>query len=93
MSRTKIVERSGGRVKLQIKLDKDAAIGFKNFVKAVKPAEMTEEEFITIVFFNGVEYTNMKLEQQITKYMDEHPEELERLKGLMPEEAHDVSAD
>ena len=77
-------------MKIQIKLDRDAALGYKNFVNTVKPKDMDEDEFVKIVFFNGVEATNKQLEAQITKYMEEHPDELAQLKDLHAEKPDDT---
>tara|TARA_Y100001973_G_C5163926_1_gene315018 strand:+ start:229 stop:537 length:309 start_codon:yes stop_codon:yes gene_type:complete len=48
----KLVERSRGRMKLQIKFSKEEAEGFKNFCK-LKPPELDDETFYKQIFFAG----------------------------------------
>jgi hypothetical protein len=48
----KLVERSRGRMKIQIKFSKEEAEGFKNFCN-VKPPELPEDEFYKQIFFAG----------------------------------------
>lgn len=48
----KLVERSRGRMKIQIKFSKDEAEGFKNFCK-LKPPELDDETFFKQIFFAG----------------------------------------
>ena len=83
-------------MKLQIKLNKDGAQGFKNFMETLKPKEMSEDDFILQVFLNGVEATNQKISEQVQKYIEEHPEELEKMgvkdpKDLIPDQYNDTS--
>lgn len=59
----KTVDRSRGRMKLNIKLSKDEAQGFKNWASIVKPPEIAEEEFLKQIFFNGIEHLNDKLQK------------------------------
>jgi hypothetical protein len=56
-------ERSRGRMKLTIKLSKDEAQGFKNWTDIVKPPELSQEEFLKQIFFNGIEHLNDKLQK------------------------------
>jgi hypothetical protein len=48
----KITERSRGRMKIQIKLSKEEAEGFKNFCK-LKPPELDEDTFYRQIFLSG----------------------------------------
>lgn len=48
----KLVERSRGRMKIQIKFSKEEAEGFKNFCK-LKPPELEDELFYKQIFFAG----------------------------------------
>lgn len=50
-------------MKLTIKLSKDEAQGFKNWTSVVKPDQVTEEDFLKQVFFNGIEHLNDKLQK------------------------------
>ena len=58
-AKIKVTERSRGRMKIQIKLSKDEAEGFKNFCK-LKPPELNDETFYKQIFFAGC---NPKIEQ------------------------------
>lgn len=72
----KIVERTKGRMKIQIKLNKDEAEAFKNFTESVKPEQAPFEEFTKSIFFMGIEYMNVKLASAIQEYTKTHKEEL-----------------
>ena len=57
----KVTERRRNRMKLQIKLDKDQAVAFKNFSSVCKPDEVTDSDFIKTIFLTGVEAMNKEL--------------------------------
>ena len=48
----KLIERSRGRMKIQIKFSKEEAEGFKNFCK-LKPPELDDDTFFKQIFFAG----------------------------------------
>ena len=48
-------------MKLQIKLGKDEALAFKNFMEMVKPPEIAESDFLKGIFKIGVETMETKL--------------------------------
>tara|TARA_Y100001973_G_C5189466_1_gene329971 strand:- start:1858 stop:2160 length:303 start_codon:yes stop_codon:yes gene_type:complete len=48
----KLVERSRGRMKIQIKFSKEEAEGFKNFCR-LKPPELEDDTFYKQIFFAG----------------------------------------
>ena len=58
-------------MKVTIKLSKDEAEGFKNWSTHVKPDELQQEEFIKQIFFNGIEYLNLKLQDVAKKIMED----------------------
>jgi len=64
-------ERSRGRMKVTIKLSKDEAEGFKNWSETVKPDNITVEEFSKQVFFNGIEYLNLKLQDVAKRIIED----------------------
>jgi hypothetical protein len=64
-------DRSRGRMKVTIKLSKDEAEGFKNWSTHVKPDELPQEEFVKQVFFNGIEYLNLKLQDVAKKIIED----------------------
>jgi hypothetical protein len=63
----KIVERSRGRMKIQIKFSKEEAEGFKNFCK-IKPPELDDEGFYKQIFFAGCN----AMTEQIQALIDAH---------------------
>ena len=60
-------------MKVAIKLSKDEAEGFKNWSSVVRPDNITDEEFFKQIFFNGIEFLNVKL-QQVAKQVLDDPE-------------------
>ena len=71
--KVKSTERSRGRMKINIKLSKDEAQGFKNWSSLVRPDTISDEEFFKQIFFNGIEFLNQKL-QQISQQIINDPE-------------------
>jgi hypothetical protein len=65
-------------MKVTIKLNKDEAEGFKNWSTHVKPDELQQEEFVKQIFFNGIEYLNLKLQDVAKKIMED-----EKLRGQL----------
>jgi len=59
--KTKITERSKGRMKIGFKLSKEEAEAFKNWTSAVRPHDVDDNAFYKTIFFNGVEFLNMQL--------------------------------
>ena len=51
----KQIDRTRDRMKLQIKLSKEEATAFKNFMEMVKPPEIGEDDFLKGIFKIGVE--------------------------------------
>lgn len=65
-------------MKVTIKLNKDEAEGFKNWSTHVKPDEITLDDFTKQVFFNGIEYLNLKLQDVARKILED-----EKLRGQL----------
>ena len=72
----KITARRRNRMKLQIKLDKDQALAFKNFTTVCKPEEVSDNDFIKTIFLTGVEAMNKELAELVKEYAKENKEEL-----------------
>tara|TARA_R110000824_G_scaffold278596_1_gene466865 strand:- start:959 stop:1366 length:408 start_codon:yes stop_codon:yes gene_type:complete len=72
----KLTERRRNRMKLQIKLDKDQAVAFKNFSTVCKPDEVTDNDFIKTIFLTGVEAMNKELAELVKQYAKENKEGL-----------------
>jgi uncharacterized alpha/beta hydrolase family protein len=74
--KVKLVERNRTRMKLQIKLDKDQTLAFKNFAALCKPTEVSDHDFIKTIFLTGVEAMNKELATLVKEYAKENKEEL-----------------
>ena len=72
----KVRERRNNRMRLQINLDKDEALAYKNFAEVCKPEEVTDSDFMKTIFLTGVESLNQQLAEMVRKYADENREEL-----------------
>jgi hypothetical protein len=68
-AKIKVTERSRGRMKIQIKLSKEEAEGFKNFCM-IKPPELADEIFYKQIFFAGCN----AMTEQITAMVEAHRE-------------------
>ena len=76
----KTTERSRGRMKINIKLSKDEAEGFKNWTAIVRPDQISDEEFYKQIFFNGIEHLNDKL-TKISQDILNNPEVRQQLEA------------
>ena len=70
-------ERSRGRMKFQIKLNKEETEAFKVFTDTVKPEEVPLDDFVKSIFLTGIEAMNQKLVEMVQKYAEEHGGELD----------------
>jgi len=80
-AKVKITERSRGRMKIQIKLSKEEAEGFKNFCN-LKPPEMTDDIFYKQIFFAGCN----AMTQQIQDMVEQHQKAQEEVQNEQTEE-------
>jgi len=71
----KQVERSKGRMKFQIKLNKNESESFKIFSETVKPEEVSQDDFVKSIFLTGIEAMNQKIMSMVEEYAKENPEE------------------
>ena len=58
-------------MKVTIKLSKDEAEGFKNWSTHVKPDELTLDDFVKQIFFNGIEFLNLKLQDVAKRIIED----------------------
>tara|TARA_R100000951_G_scaffold98292_1_gene88229 strand:+ start:6795 stop:7142 length:348 start_codon:yes stop_codon:yes gene_type:complete len=72
----RVDERSRNRMKIQIKLSKDESLGYKHFAEVCKPAEVSDADFMKIVFFTGMEALNQQIVQQVQEFALNNKEEL-----------------
>lgn len=77
-SKLNVENRSKGRMKITIKLNKESAESVKNFMEAIKPPEVPDEQFYTHVFFTGLEALNA----EIKRMFEEQKGKLEEQKRL-----------
>lgn len=73
----KTVERTRGRMKLQIKLSKEQAEAFKNFSETLQPKDATDEQWLQMIFFTGCERINERVYEMAQSYAEEKASELE----------------
>ena len=79
----KLSDRTRDRMKLQIKLSKDEALAFKNFMSMVKPPEIDEDHFLKGVFKLGIETMEMKLMEAVKQHAEDNDLDLSAL-GMDP---------
>ena len=69
--KVKSTQRSRGRMKINIKLSKEEAEGFKNWATLVRPDAINDDDFFKQIFFNGIEFLNLKLQEISMKIMND----------------------
>jgi len=73
----KTIERKRGRMKFQLKLNKEETEGFKEFSTHLKPADMNDQEWLRAIFYKGLEKIQQDLMEGMEKYMEEHADEMD----------------
>ena len=73
----KVVERSRGRMKFQIKLNAEEADAFRNFTNSVKPKEISLDDFIRSIFFRGIQSLEKQITEDLVKHMEENRQDFE----------------
>jgi len=68
-------DRSRGRMKFQIKLNKNETESFKVFTETVKPDEVSQDDFVKSIFLTGIESMNQKIMSMVEEYAKENPED------------------
>ena len=68
-------DRSRGRMKFQIKLNKNETESFKIFTDTVKPEEVSQDDFVKSIFLTGIESMNQKIMSMVEEYAKENPED------------------
>jgi len=71
----KQIERSRGRMKFQIKLNKQETESFKVFSETVKPEEVSQDDFVKSIFLTGIESMNQKIMSMVEDFAKENPED------------------
>ena len=69
--------RSKNRMKFQLKLNQEEAEAFKNFANSVKPDQLTMNDFVRSIFFNGIRSLEEQLTSNLVQHMEENREEYE----------------
>lgn len=72
----KTEERSRGRMKLTVKLNKEETETFTVWKNTVKPTEMLEEDFYRRIFFGGINTFNKVLEEAAKEALEAKQNEL-----------------
>lgn len=73
----KVTDRSRGRMKLQIKLGTDESEAFTSFTKTMKPDNISEGEFLKMIFFMGIDTVQKTLQENLVKHMEANRPEFE----------------
>ena len=76
-TKIKLVERSRGRMKIQIKFSKEEAQGFKNFCK-LKPPELDDESFYKQIFFAGCNVMTEQIQALVQAHKDSQELEIQK---------------
>ena len=64
-------------MKFQIKLNQEEAEAFKNFSDSVKPLELSQNDFVRSIFFNGIRALEEQLTSNLVQHMESNREEYE----------------
>mgnify|MGYP005821753535 FL=1 len=69
-------ERKRNRMKVIIKLNKQETEAFRSFTETVKPAELSDDQFLKSIFMYGIDAINTELAEAVKQYAEEHKDEL-----------------
>ena len=72
----KLQDRTRDRMKLQVKLSKEEALAFKNFMGMVKPPDLGDQDFLKGIFKLGVETMEQKLMEAVKKHAEDNDMDL-----------------
>jgi hypothetical protein len=84
----KLIERSRGRMKIQIKFSKEEAEGFKNFCK-LKPPELDDENFYKQIFFAGCNVMTEQIQALVQAHKEAQAKESEEQDDQTEEQLQD----
>lgn len=84
----KLIERSRGRMKIQIKFSKEEAEGFKNFCK-LKPPELEDEVFYKQIFFAGCNVMTEQIQALVQAHKEAQEKETEEKDEQTEEQLQD----
>jgi len=73
----KAIERKRGRMKFQLKLNKEETEGFKSFSEQLKPDDMNDGEWLRAIFYKGLEKIQEDIMAGMQQYMEEHKDEID----------------
>ena len=82
----KTLERTKNRMKINIKLSKDEAQAFKNFMEMVKPPEIPEDDFLRGIFKIGVETMEERLLEAVKEHAEANNVDLSGVSEFLDEE-------
>ena len=64
-------------MKFQLKLNQEEAEAFRNFANTVKPEDLSMNDFVRSIFFNGVRTLEEQLTANLVQHMEENRDEYE----------------
>jgi predicted transcriptional regulator len=86
----KIEERKRNRMKIQIKMGKEEAEAFKNFMENLRPDNVSTDEFIRHLFYKGVESFQQELYEKMQNYIEDNKDNIDA--SAVEILGHDASA-
>lgn len=84
----KVRERRNERMRIQINLNKDEGLAYKNFGEVCKPEDVSDSDFMKTIFLMGIEAMNKDLSRMIKDFAKENKEDL-ALSGITVIEGDD----
>ena len=75
-AKVKLDNRTRGRMKVTIKLNKDEAIAFSNMKASLVPEGVNDDVFLKSVFFMGLEQFHKNAMQKVQEYVRENKDKL-----------------
>lgn len=75
-AKVKFDDRSRGRMKITIKLNKEEATAFINMKKSLVPEGVDDDTFLKSVFFMGIEQFHKNAMEMMQQYVKENEDKL-----------------
>lgn len=76
-----------GRMKVTFKLGKNEVAAFNLICNAFKPNNISNDEFIKLLVFKGLDVYQKELNERVEKFKKEHPDEFAKLAAETVEES------
>ena len=75
------VVKSNNKMKISFKLSKEETESWVNYCKIIQPENVSDEDFVRLVFFKGASVIRDLYEQKAREYLEQHPEALMQMGG------------